>query len=323
MILELIDDPGFENDSPLWTWTDLAERDTEPHTGTWSAKLRSQRGGVPTPLAGKVEQLGIPVASGTVVTVSFWVKLWTLSRPSHQFSVTLYDGGSPVVLYTTTVADHTSTYGFDWVLLSFPHTMSGSTLGLEFLAFATDIIEVSAAKWWVDDVSVPLVLEGLMKGKAQAISLFMERLLTITGPPTFFSDLAGRVYNRLVTPEEHEGLVLPYLCVPLLEEGQSYPHFDRLTRTAWAMTIYGFAPERLAHNQIDSSGAVAIANLHDDIVKAILEDMRLGRYLNAPVDLLRTDSISGVDDSKYAELEMEFSMGLNFSKEDLGPTEGV
>jgi len=87
----------------------------------------------------------------------------------------------------------------------------------------------------------------------------------------------------------------------------------------WQQEILCYVAETAAHDTLKTTGARDIAHMHDDVVKAILSDIDLGGLLNAPMQLISTDSISGVTDEDFAECSMKFQMGMNFGKDDLGP----
>lgn len=327
MSVELLEDGGFEDDSPLWVWANFRSQRVNPfpplpaHSPVWCAQLECSR----WMSDGKVSQLSIPVPANSTVQLSFAISLKNdTGVDEHSITVTIIDGAQRHVAFTKTVAEYQAEYGVKWVEIETdPQAVSSGTVGVEF-AGSDEGAGVASTFWLIDTASLMLLpptaaVGAMMKSKAEAYKRFIKLLKTISGPPVFHWDLGGRVYNRLVAPEEMDGLVLPYLCVPLFEEGQQYPFFDKLTRTHWTQNLFGFTPDVLAHDRVNSDGAVNISKLHDDIVTAILGDMKLGGLLNGPVQLIRTDSLSGVDDSTYAELEMEWQMAMNFSRADLGP----
>ena len=328
MQIELLDNGDFTAQG-LWSFSgDFTYPATDQYrTASPSLRLDSDNVGG-TPVNAEASQ-PVPVVKGTDITVagflrpssggdasstiSVWVEEGAPNFTVHQLTgdlpysifLTFYDSWFPLVRKFVPTADTTATLFIKNSGSSgLPEPLTGTT-------------------WHADDFSMSHFIrdgDGFMKGKWDSMTKLIELLKgQIVGAPGFYHDLEGRVFNRLITPGEHDDLKLPFLCVPLIEEAQTYPVLDRLTQTQWEATVYAFASDRLAHDMLDSEGPRDISHLHDDVVKAFLSDCTLGKTLNAPITILSCNSISGTDDEAYSEFQMRIQLALNFSKDDLGP----
>lgn len=114
------------------------------------------------------------------------------------------------------------------------------------------------------------------RGKHKAIDGMVARLQTINGAPGGYNhNLGGRVYTTLITPEEQTDPTLPYCCVILVDDNQSYDHQDTWVETEFDLAVFGYVAET-SPAFMNSQAVRATAKLHDDIVRAILGDLSLG-----------------------------------------------
>ncbi len=317
MTIELIDAPSHETQG-LWVNGEKSELSTDQaHTGVQSMYAFSQDGSADDG-SGDFRQNNISFIAGQEYTI----KVHVFSAPGHSLSririSLIWSDFSTTEIVNALKSTFTSAV---WTPFSKTFTAPSSAADLVVVAVLVGLPVLARSDWYIDTWSLPQEVSGAaMKGKWDAIQKLTTLLKSqIVGPPSFHLDIGGRVYNRLVLPHEHEGILLPYLCVPVLLEAQSYPAFDRLTQTQWQQEIMCFVTEAAAHDTLKTTGARDICHIHDDVIKAILSDIDLGGFLNAPMQLTSNDSISGVTDEDFAENSMKFQMGMNFGKDDLGP----
>ncbi len=316
MTFELIDEPSHEA-LGLWVIVQQAALSTLfAHTGVQSMWVWSQDGFAPA--NGIFRQDNLSFIQGDEYPITFWVRTPTAGLDDARLRVHLAWSD----FSTTTLLDiHHLGHPKDvFVQYQVSFTANTSSADLVVNAIREGGFSLGRTDWYIDTWSLPQELLGIMKGKWLAITKLTDLLKQqIVGPPSYHLDVGGRVYNRDITPKEHEGIKLPYICVPLFLEGQTYPIFDRLTQTQWQQEILAYVTEAKAHDPLETTGARDIAHMHDDIIKAILSDLHLEGLLNAPIQATSTESISAVTDEEWAELSMKFQMAMNFGKDDLGP----
>jgi len=326
MTLELINEPSFENVG-LWQLGGRARREqpaSGAYDGSWVCNLISQWG-----VGGATESSCWQTSIGPLLYPDAVFSAWLYpdaidagdSANDRLECQLLWDGGAG---QQTLFNERFSAFQHEtWQKLEYvmPSECLGKVIQLKLIASTGSWPPtIRWANWLLDLVSIQMGVPEAMKGKATAFQRFIDLLKTIQGPPFHHMDLGGRVFNRLITPEEMPGLELPYVCCPLFEEQQSYPHFDQAVQTKWNQSLYLFTEDLKLGDRVDTTGARTISELHDDVVKAVLRDMTLGGLLNGPVNLLSCNSIAGVDDeTPYAEAEMVFQKSMNFGINDLGP----
>lgn len=154
------------------------------------------------------------------------------------------------------------------------------------------------------------------QGTAAAVNQLIENLKGINGGPTFHHHLGGRVYNRLWLPTERTSK-MPYLSVILADDGLVYDQEDEsLVRQRFHVRIFGFVQET-ASSAVDGKALTDICNLHDDVVKRILQDWRLGEKAHN-CTLLGGYRQAGLKQG-WAEMEQQLEIQLYHAVESLGP----
>ena len=58
-----------------------------------------------------------------------------------------------------------------------------------------------------------------------AVAALITRFKEIQGSPDYWTDLEGRVYNTLITPED-EAVALPFVCVVTTDDRPEFIHQD-------------------------------------------------------------------------------------------------
>lgn len=323
MSLELITDGSFELGSPLWSYTGTGTRDlvVNPHDGLWAGVVLNYRfdpfGQEFTGTVG--QQVTQNVTPGDTIYPSAWIRLQSSSGSDGTMPVWVdFGDGSPVI---TILYEADFTVG-EWKQVTLPPVVATTDEVTYTFKAALVGIGTGFKTWHVDLASLLLPGVAAMKrGKWKAIQRLLHLLATqITGHPNYHLDLGAKVFPRLIIPGEKEGLRPPYLCVPLLDDAQSFDgHDHHLLGTSWTQKIWGFVPETMKLHGTEMSGAQSSSLLQEDTIKAILGDLYLGGLLNGPARLVSSNTVSGVDDTGYAEFELSLSLSMNFARDDLGP----
>jgi len=142
-------------------------------------------------------------------------------------------------------------------------------------------------------------------------------LKTITGT-AYYSDLGSRVFRRFRNPMEasSDG---PLPAVYVVEAGttQTIRNDDRSVRVEIQAEIIGYVAEDSTDPRV-SNAATAASKLHDDIMRALLSNLRLNGQ--CPAGLLFRDCVvdGGLDDV-YGGVRIGITLPYHFTAADLGP----
>ncbi len=160
-----------------------------------------------------------------------------------------------------------------------------------------------------------MALRGYWRIYAQLITI----LKGINGPAGgYWTDLEGRVFTRLIRPEDADQVVRPYLCVPLVQTAPAYETEETSTQETRRQGIWGFVDE--LRRDFDTDGNERILKLGDDIFRAVSLDYTLGETAQDSRFVSGGEEIGGVmPDDDWAELEKVLEIDDRFAPEDLGP----
>lgn len=294
---ELWTDPSFEDDAPGLTLVDNAVRSMNwARTGLWSLELPAQRGGIggtKTPRGSRT----LDVTAGVDVPISAFVE-GTNRGAAHMYCyVDFLDGFG--LQQIAQALDVDGVQFFDCGLV----TPSGPQIVVEWRA-SIDIASGSGT-WYVDDVSAtgPDAGGAVALGKWLAINAAKSTIATINGSAGGFKrDLGGRVYTRLVTPEEIGEETKPYCCLPLDQDGETLQTPGTVTESRWRLTAWFFLDEVGDSDPRNSPAVQEAAELRDDIVRAFLLDPTLGGQVDS-CEVTAINSQAGVS-SDYAEIQV-------------------
>ncbi len=119
------------------------------------------------------------------------------------------------------------------------------------------------------------------------------------------TNLGGRVYTRLVLPEDAgAGEDKPYLCLPKYEDGPTYAWYDRHVEIRWRQPIHGFVPEEATDDR-NSKSPKLVEDLMEDVIESILKDRELGGAAKEITIGAGGGAIAGVDpEDRWAEFLM-------------------
>jgi len=208
--------------------------------------------------------------------------------------------------------------GVDWTSDG-PYTPSptGSIARVRFRVEEAGAVSVINDRWYVDFVY--LSVEGDMAvRKWSAIAALKTQFKKILGSGAGYrTDLGSRVYDRLTTPEDGAEIPRPYMCMPLLNEEQTYEHEEYSITTEWRHRIHLFVDE-LNPTKTQTSAATLLADAHDDLVKALMEDFTLGGTVNDLTIEGSNTFCAALEDDSYGELVMDLRLKQIFQRSDLG-----
>ncbi len=249
---------------------------------------------------------------GAEHVVSVW--LWGEHTGAQDVTVWLDDGSGSLSLWQTI----TPVVENAWRFYTYTFTATG-TAGRLHLRGTMPV----GPLWLFDDLSIDsLPVSAVPKAKHLARNALISALDTIDGAPDFYHSLAGRVFKRLVTPiEEPQVLeVGAYLCVPVLDV-QAFPEQSRdHVRISFPQTIFGFVPDLKEEDPLDAAVADLADKMHDDIVKALLSDPKLGGTLNVELEFASAREWAGETiDSPYGEVQVTVTLDMYLQRSDLGP----
>lgn len=331
-VTELLTDRSWELGTASWSYSGSGERvmDGTAPDGSWVAKVHSTNLG----LVGSVTQEAVQLLDASDITQGFrfkvvthleipgwlnWLRVesrepgggWVTrqSLKTEDYSIGVWQQAAPVIWSPGDTE-------LDW-------RVRAETLGSGFGFASVGIwhLDLASLAQDIPDVDTPETRRLLMKrGKWNAVKALQELFTTlIVGGPDYHNDLGGRCYTRLITPEEHDGIVKPYLCLPVIDEGQEYSQTGSVLTTTFNQRVFLFSDDTAAHSKLTSNGTQTIGELHDDVLKALMVNPTLTRLLNAPAQVLTCNSAAGMDDSGYAEAEMLLQLSMNIGIDDLGP----
>lgn len=156
--------------------------------------------------------------------------------------------------------------------------------------------------WYVDDLEVDESWNLSMLSKWSAVNASLDVLKGIDGSSGgSYSDLAQRVYTRLVLPTEMPDIAKPYCCLPLDQEGERIEYEGQMFTSTWRMIGHAFFDDNQESDPLNSDGSLQAAKFRDDLIRAFMADQSLGgQVINCEVQAI--DTSSGVIDDGIAEV---------------------
>lgn len=112
-------------------------------------------------------------------------------------------------------------------------------------------------------------------GLPEAYQALVDRVKTITGPPSFYTNLTDRVYRKLWLPEDEKS-ELPYACIPLAGAIPTIPQADaRLVKPHPIVPVYLFVAET-SDSDKDGNAPDLLLKIVQDVIDALRADWQLG-----------------------------------------------
>lgn len=156
------------------------------------------------------------------------------------------------------------------------------------------------------------------RAKHLVLDEVVERLVGVTTANGYWLDAGGRVFTRMVLPEESD-VALPYFCVVLAQEDETFPSIEQnRVESTWAFEVWAFVGERLDDARITST-AIDACKARDDIVRALMQDWTLGKSCadSKPVSCSSVAGTGGQPD--YGEVILRWQVYQIEQREDMGP----
>ncbi len=261
---------------------------------------------------------------------------------SPRFRVT--PGGSPypVIFYIRTTlasANHAvsvqgSVNGFFWTQELFlaadklkPDTwtrfetsaFTGPTSPWAYLRFvAQSDGDPTVVLFYIDKVSY--VVSPVAKGMYDGWTGLKNGLETINGAGGgYWNDFTtSKVYDSLILPDDMQEMPEFYLCIPYVDEPESFVDMQRGVTSEWTQTIFAFVRE--SKDDPSSNKTVElISKIRDDLTRYLLNNPSLGGTVDVcePVSGFR---VAGHDtDAEYGEYQMQVKITQYIGGDDLGP----
>jgi len=183
-------------------------------------------------------------------------------------------------------------------------TTVAMALGIVSFNPGADSLDLYAdGRWLVDDVGITQLSEADMK-KWNAISGALSVLKGINGATGNYNNDFGstRVYTRLFTPSEQQGVKLPYACLTLTQEAEDIKYPGVGFSSVWHMKGVAFFDDNLHNDVLNSAGVILAAKFRDDLIRAFMLNYTLNHeVLEASVVSINT--FAGVSTDGIAQVE--------------------
>lgn len=139
----------------------------------------------------------------------------------------------------------------------------------------------------------------------------------------YWLNVEGRVYERLLLPEEVAKGSFPYIAAPLSDDTPRFIHDEQRITIVWNHEIHLFVKET-ATSQTESSSALQALKGRSDVMRALMRSKVASGFLAGKVDDLSFISGGGIygaidPDDTWAEAVIPVELSLGFAVSDLGP----
>jgi len=299
--------------------------DYAPHTGTFHLYLEAYRdNGPPIVVHGSaIHQTLGGLAVGNVVSPELWVN-HDISGTTTGFLTVQADplGGTN---FTETIGHKQGS--------SFPAGYSLWLPGSVIAGAGAVTVRIAMDQDWgpftgqdailVDDVDASVSFGKVVMPSRKRIALekIAEKLMGIRGSASgYFSDLGGRVYTVLVPPDANANIQTPYACLVPVGDGRpsSLDGIQQGEEHVWTARLYVFLRDDEA-NRLTSPIGAELADLEEDILKAIMTDVTLGKTVNHARVLAYEDSAGLKPGEDYGECMFVVECRQYLDVEVMGP----
>lgn len=308
-------DPSYELDTLGYTREGTATRLNAPGAwpdGDWGLLLIGAPGALGNPATFGRERWTLPTVAGVAYPLSAMVQLALGDAASAPLQVEARTvGGSVLATYTL------SAWGG-----AFAPWSPGSFTATE----AQTIVEFrcerpssgGGATWALDEVEVlgPDGGSDVARHKHEARVALIDLLKGINGSP-YWTNFEGRVYTRLFTPDDDNGIARPFGILRQSAPSSS-PLTERLADRAWRFRFHAYFHDNRDSDARDTSAATLCDKLEDDLVRALLLNPFLGGKADE-VDLEAVYPYYGDDVYSYAEVVADIKVVQRVDANVLGP----
>jgi hypothetical protein len=320
--LNLLLDPGFETGVP-WTFSGDARLEPgEGYGGSQAAYLPS--GQVPVGIDPDTfeiiwgpQQIGLvwqptTVRAGLIYPVVFFHRQYTADA-AQLHCVERRADGTTLVLHTV----QWPAANADWRLASFLWSPTEDNAGLGFETYGADH---EFHQFVVDNVELEWV--PMARGLQVVYAALFNKLKELNGSNGSYNyNLEGRVIPRLVLPDEPGAPTMPYVCLPLADNGPFLDQGERALRVALRQQIVAFLPESYK-DSIEDCAAYQALQLQNDLQRCLWPDSggqwNLDEASIEDVQFVTKETTAGQNDGiPFSEISVTVDVITRYSREDL------
>lgn len=312
--MNLLLNPGFDWDPPLSQWAvspagaELASGRTSNGVQLIGSRQITAIGPPPVIqiISGSVTQ-SLPLTAGTNYIASVWVRCDVAWAP-----IAMSVGGVEIGRIDATPVG-------EWVLFSVPFTPDQTGDAAFVVAAQIYGAETGISFWTIDDCSLEIAEEQMGRGAYRAYKAVFDAYLGIAGQASgYYTDLGGRVYPRILKPDQMGQAALPYACLALFTEDAPAAIFERHMRDRIRIQCVIFVAGNERSMDPETSTVRAVADAFED-----QRQMFLRWTPTEAVQSLtpyRHQLYAGVPDGiDWGEAWMTFDAEYFCSADDLGP----
>lgn len=253
-------DPSFETNDPAHVYEFGAARSTIwANTGTYSVRLPRL---APELVGAWWYQVVTGLTPGQVYPFGAWINFSQSLGETMEFRVNFDPLGTGSWDLVGSISGRT---GIEYWEPPHP-TATGTAMGFRLSNIASGPVHI----FFADDVFADGAFDTMAMSKYTAIANLQTLLKTMTVANGYQTELAGRVYTRLFTPDDKVGTNLPYVCIPLVEDAETIEYIGgRTAQSKWRQPFWFFCADNYATDQKDSAAVTAAAKFRDDVIKVI------------------------------------------------------
>lgn len=306
-------DPSFEDGTAGLTLEGTATRHNAPGAwpdGDWGLTLTGQPGALGNPSTYGRAQRTLTTTPGVSYPLSVELSLLPGSPVAPLEVEARTVGGTVLATFSTTAGGATFT---PWAPGSFVATEAQT-----IVEWRCERPASGSATWALDLVEVlgPDGGSDVARHKHQARVALIDLLKGINGSP-YWTNFEGRIYTRLFTPDDDNGIAKPFGILRQADPSRS-PLIERLSDRQWRFRFHAYFPDNRDSDARDTSAADLCDKLEDDLVRALLLDPFLGGKADE-VDLEAVYPYYGDADYSYAEVVADIKVVQRVDASVLGP----
>jgi hypothetical protein len=154
--------------------------------------------------------------------------------------------------------------------------------------------------------------------KLAAVDAAMAVLRGINGSSgNYNTDLENRVYDRLFTPLQKPEVKMPFVCLPLEDEGEEIGYEGLCFTGSWRLVGSAFFQDNPESDPLFCDGGRQAGRFRDDLIRAFTVDQHLGREV-LDCSIIRVQTSAGVIDDGISEVVFTLEFTQVAGPSDLG-----
>lgn len=157
------------------------------------------------------------------------------------------------------------------------------------------------------------------RSSADAYLALVARIASINGASGgYWTDLTDRVYKRFWEPET-ERSEYPYACVPLIDPAAQGDDADTpFHLLSWVQPVFIFVAQTMT-SETDSITPELVLKAHDDVLKALATDWKLGNTVQSCSIVARAFDTDSEPEMRYGALRIDIRLNCDLPLTLLGP----